>query len=65
MHYGRVFFVDFKVVARNDALKDKTGGACLDHAARRPAKAIFLVILDPVHLVRVVTTSAKNRFHHV
>ena len=65
MHYSRVFFFNFVVVARNDTLKDKTGGACLDYAARRPAKAIFLVVLDPVHLVRVVTTSAKNRFHHV
>ena len=45
MHYGWVFFVDFEVVARNDALKDETGGAGLDHAARGPAKPILFIIL--------------------
>lgn len=63
VHDSRVVFIDLEVVTRDDALEDKRLGAHFDDAARRPAKTIFVVVLDPIHLFGGLIASQNLLYH--
>lgn len=55
MHDSWVVFFDLEVVPRHDALKHIRLVSDFNNATRGPGKATILIVLNPVHLIWIVT----------